>query len=267
MTLSPVSEKEAVRLNSLMYHEIVTTPTGSRYAVTLDEFKRHLSAIQERAPDETGSGFAITFDDGHPGWLDAGEALAQLGWKAIFFVVTRAIGRPGELSTADLRLLAGMGHLIGSHTVDHPPSLSDRDYEFIKLQWTRSKAFLEDALGAPVLTAAVPGGYYSDEVGRAADEAGLRYLFTSEPVTSSWNAGHCVVLGRYTIFNGTSARLAAALAAGDSWATASQFAAWNVKKTIRKTMPGLYFAVRDRVYPKPVRAAAPVLSTDKVAFD
>ena len=56
-------------------------------------------------------------------------------------------------------------------------------------EWSRSRAMLEDILGHAVDVASVPGGYFSAVVARAAREAGIRVLFTSEPVTPSIPAG------------------------------------------------------------------------------
>ena len=45
-------------------------------------------------------------------------------------------------------------------------------------EWSRSRAVLEDILGARSTSASVPGGYYSAVVARAARDAGIRVLFT-----------------------------------------------------------------------------------------
>ncbi|HXS99925.1 MAG TPA: polysaccharide deacetylase family protein, partial [Elusimicrobiota bacterium] len=120
------------RLNSLMYHDILTSGSGSRYSFSLGEFRRHLRDIEARvggAPAIAGreneaSRFALTFDDGCAGWLAAGEELNERRWPAHFFVITGVIGRPGRLARRDIRRLARMGHVIGSHTVDHPSHFS-----------------------------------------------------------------------------------------------------------------------------------------------
>ena len=150
-----------------MYHDIATARNDDRYTFTIAEFREHLAAINEEvggAPAVPGeavdmSGFALTFDDGHMGWLQAGEALQELRWKASFFVITGDIGKAGKLDASDLKRLAGMGHVIGSHTVDHPERISGRDDAFILDQWSRSKASLEDILGRNVTSGSVPGGF------------------------------------------------------------------------------------------------------------
>ena len=243
-----------MRLNSLMYHDIEAART--RYSFTLGEFREHLAAIREMgggAPAIPGgaavmSGFALTFDDGHPGWLQAAEALQELRWRAFFFVITSFVGKAGKLDRAAIRRLAEMGHVIGSHTVDHPVQISDRDDAFILDQWSRSRAALEDILGREVTSASVPGGFYSAKVGRAADAAGVKHLFTSEPVATSWEAGGCRVWGRFALTNGMSSRTVARIAAGRRSERARQYFAWKVKKAAKSVMLGPYLALRKRLY-------------------
>ena len=245
-----------MKLVSLMYHDIVTTRPSRRYSFSVPEFREHLAAIKKTVggapavPDAARdmSGFALTFDDGHPGWLHAAEALQELQWKASFFVVTGWIGKAGVLERSDIKRLAGMGHVIGSHTVDHPHQLSHRDEPFIRDQWSRSKAVLEDILGRPVTSAAVPGGFYSAKVGRAAAESGLKHLFTSEPVATSWDVGGCRILGRFALTSGMSSHRVARIAAGTRTEHALHYLGWNLKKAVKSVAPGLYRALRERVY-------------------
>lgn len=240
-----------------MYHDIQTARTNHRYSFSIDEFREHLAAIRmtvggaPTVPSESPwrSGFALTFDDGNPGWLHAGEALQELHWRASFFVVTCAIGRAGELERSDIRRLAEMGHEIGSHSIDHPNRLSERDYAFILDQWTRSKAALEDILGRAVTSAAVPGGYYSANVGRAASAAGLKHLFTSEPSATSRDVGGCRVMGRFALTNGMSSRRVARIAAGARLERTSHYVAWNLKRAAKSVMMRPYLALRKCVYP------------------
>lgn len=243
-----------MRLISLMYHDIQATP--HRYSFTIEEFRGHLAAIREAvqgapaASVETRGlpGFALTFDDGHPGWLQAAEALQELQWKAFFFVITGAVGKAGALDRCDIRRLADMGHVIGSHSADHPHRLSAREDAFILDQWSRSKAALEDMLGREVTCASVPGGFYSARVGRAAMAAGIRNLFTSEPVAASWDVGGCRIFGRFTLTNAMSASKIARIAAGAPCEHARQYLAWNAKKALKRTMARPYHAFRSRWY-------------------
>ncbi|MFA6003555.1 MAG: polysaccharide deacetylase family protein [Elusimicrobiota bacterium] len=246
-----------MRLAALMYHDIEAAKTRNRYAFTLDEFRAHLAALRSAglgAPavwDAAGSerdGFALTFDDGCPGWRDAAQALESMGWRAFFFVTTGAIGRAGGIDQADIRRLAAAGHVVGSHSVDHPDRLAGRELDFIEDQWVRSKAALEDILGREVSAASVPGGAYGRKVGLAAAAAGIRHLFTSEPVLTSWNAGPCQVLGRFTLTNGMSAEAAAGLARGAAAQCWPQYLAWNLKKVLKATLNRPYRTLRKRWY-------------------
>ena len=253
----PRGYDSSVKLISLMYHDIVTSRTDRRYSFTLGEFREHIAAIKDRvgaAPAILGdaselSGFALTFDDGHPGWLQAAEALEELQWKAFFFVITGAIGKAGCVGRSDIKRLAALGHVIGSHSVDHPGHFSGRSDAFILDQWRRSKAALEEILGREVTSASVPGGFYSAGVARAAAIAGVRHLFTSEPVATSWNVGRCMVWGRFKLTNGMSSRKVARIAAGARSEHARQFLAWNLKKAVKAVMLRPYLAIRKRIYP------------------
>lgn len=244
-------------LRVLMYHDIEAAATRNRYSFTVQDFAAHLSAIKAaaggpptlaRGPKETMSGFAITFDDGHKGWLSAADALQALGWRAYFFIITSRIGAAGGLEASDIRRLHAAGHVIGSHSVDHPYHLAAREPAFIEEQWTQSKAVLEDIVGHEVLSASVPGGSYNRRVGLAADAAGVRMLFTSEPVATSWEVGGCRVFGRFALYNGMDAQAAAALAAGRLTATLPQYLSWNLRKAARAVMRRPYQAIRRALY-------------------
>lgn len=245
---------ERQKLISLTYHEFQTT--RHRYSFTIEEFRDHLAAIKKvvaGAPAvlngiNDSSGFVLTFDDGHRSWLEAAEALQELQWRAFFFVITGGIGKAGAFDRSYIKRLASMGHVIGTHTVDHPFQLSGRDDAFILDQWSRSKAALEDILGHEVTSGSVPGGFYNAKVGRAADAAGLKHLFTSEPVITSWDVGGCRVLGRFALTNGMSSRRVARIAAGARIERASQYLSWNLKKAAKSVMIRSYEALRKRLY-------------------
>jgi peptidoglycan/xylan/chitin deacetylase (PgdA/CDA1 family) len=247
-----------MKLISLMYHDIETASTARRYSFTIRQFREHLAAIKNAVgvpPAIPGgpvdSAYALTFDDGHVGWLQAAEALQELKWKASFFVITGLVGKAGAIDNSVIRRLAAMGHVIGSHSVDHPFRISSRDDAFILDQWSRSKASLEDILGSEVTSASVPGGFYSAKVGRAAEAAGLKHLFTSEPVATSWDVGACRVFGRFALTNGMSSGKIARIVAGAPLEHSGQYLAWNLKKALKSVMIKPYLALRQRMYHLP----------------
>ena len=92
---------------------------------------------------------------------------------------------------------------------------------------------MEDILGEPVSVASVPGGSYSRPVARAAASVGIRALFTSEPTIKFHKVDGCLVLGRYTLWRGMPAEIAAALVAGKTAPRLKQFFTWNAKKAAK----------------------------------
>jgi hypothetical protein len=117
-------------------------------------------------------------------------------------------------------------------------------------EWKQSTAVLADILGHPVSVAAVPGGDYRPVVARAAAAAGIRTLFTSEPVLGIREVDGCRVLGRLTIHRGTSAEEAAALACGGARFRVRQLASWNAKKAAKAIGGENYLRLRRFLLPR-----------------
>jgi hypothetical protein len=237
---------------TLLYHDV--TPPGqedasgftgagaARYKLAPAEFRAHLDALAAAAP-----GWQLTFDDGGVSAQVIAGALEDHGWRGHFFVTTGYLGRPGFVSTAQVRDLRRRGHVIGSHSCSHPLRLSACRPAKLLDEWRRSRAVLEDVLGETVTTASVPGGFYTKAVARAAAAAGVQVLFTSEPTARPWAVAGCTVLGRYTVFRGTPAEQAAALASGCLLPRLQQALAWQVKKAAKAAGGGLYLRLRERL--------------------
>jgi peptidoglycan/xylan/chitin deacetylase (PgdA/CDA1 family) len=253
---------------TLLYHDV--TPRGdddssgfpgagaARYKLTLEEFAEHLAAIARAAPGTTlraeelaarpEAGLLLTFDDGGASALaPTADLLEEHGWRGHFFMTTDYVGAPGFLNAAQLRELHARGHVIGSHSCSHPARMALCGREQLLREWRQSREVLADVLGAPVTVASVPGGYYTRAVAEAAAEAGIRVLFNSEPTTRLATVGGCLVVGRYTVYRGTSARAAAALAAGRRLPRWRQAFWWNVKKAAKAVGGRTYLALRERL--------------------
>lgn len=258
---------------ALMYHDV--TPPGrgpssgfpggdaERYKLTLDRFDRHLDAIDRRAPGAAtttdsmfGAGcpppralpLLLTFDDGGASaaeWI-AG-ALERRGWRGHFFITTGYIGRPGFLDAPAIRGLRARGHVVGSHSHSHPLRMAHCSEPRLRDEWRRSAALLSDILGAPIVTASVPGGDHSDLVARTAIEAGIRVLFTSCPTDRVARLGDACVFGRYAMQSATPAGAAAALAAGDHVPRMNRRAIWTIKQAGKRLGGPLYLRVRGRL--------------------
>ena len=210
-------------LACLMYHEITddpaTTgfqrPAARNYTLSPTVFADHLARFRGAGLEPSlitdvdlaaaGRHLALTFDDGGRSALHAAEALATLGWKAHFFVVTARIGERTFLDGDGIRALRAMGHVVGSHSHTHPDIF--RDLARIRMldEWRISARILEDLLGEKCAVASVPGGDISAAVLESADDAGFEYLFTSEPWTTPRRVGNCWILGRVCLKAGTSA--------------------------------------------------------------
>jgi len=159
--------------------------------------------------------WCITFDDGGiSAWENAAGLLESKGWRGHFFITTARIGQPGFLDQKQILDLHNRGHVIGSHSHTHPPRLSALSEKEIASEWHTSLNILREITGEDSLVASVPGGFYSKIVGRTAAAAGIRRLFTSEPVSHPTKLEDCFLLGRYSIKKGATAKTAAALASG-----------------------------------------------------
>jgi peptidoglycan/xylan/chitin deacetylase (PgdA/CDA1 family) len=205
----------------------------------------------------------LTFDDGGQSALYVGEQLAQLGWRAHFFVVTGKIGERTFLDVSGIRALRAMGHLIGAHSHTHPDIFRDLSRIRMLDEWRISARVLEDLLGEPCTMASVPGGDISAAVLDSADDAGFTFLFTSEPWTTPRRVGDCWILGRLCMKSGMSA---------DNVEDLVQFRGWRLarlgrglKGLARHSMAPLYRLYVERTTLPSPSAAAPQVPADEPA--
>ena len=247
-----------MRTLALLYHDIVPggqfsisgfqSPDANIYKLDCAEFETHLKCIGEVLGSQPGGSpeaqvnddfrLQLTFDDGGVSASSyTADLLEQFGWRGYFFVTTDWISRPGFLSESQIRDLHRRGHIIGSHSCSHPLRMSRCSRQQLDREWERSVQRLAQILGAEVSSASVPGGYFSREVAAAASGAGIRCLFTSEPVASRFQIEECSVFGRFSIQQGVSADWVSALAAGRASPRIQSYLFWNAKK-IMKTVGG-----------------------------
>jgi peptidoglycan/xylan/chitin deacetylase (PgdA/CDA1 family) len=182
----------------LMYHAIsssacVALPQTSsiEHAVRARDFRAQLDAIVEggfftvtlgdlERPASEFKPLLITFDDGHESdWIVAAPELARRNLHAMFFVVWSYLGLPGYLSRDQVIALRAEGFEIGSHGMTHT-RLSQISVADASEELRESKRRLEDLLGEPIATFALPGGHYNDAVLEAAWTAGYRRVMTSD---------------------------------------------------------------------------------------
>jgi len=223
----------------LMYHEVTDDPRTSGfqrpgavpYTLSRAAFGRHLDAIAAGPMrpelvselDLCGNGkrpprhLLLTFDDGGASAMYVAEELARRGWKAHFLIITSRIGERTFLKHADIRSLHSAGHIIGTHSHTHPDIFRALPRALMTTEWRVSRAILEGLLGEPCVTASVPGGDISRVVLASAAEAGIRYLFTSEPLLTPEQIGETWILGRVILKAGVSAATIRELVSFRGW--------------------------------------------------
>jgi peptidoglycan/xylan/chitin deacetylase (PgdA/CDA1 family) len=245
-----------------MYHDVADQggpPSGFEgagpevYKVGTARFREHLDLLERttgrppiRAAELGGAqpGWLLTFDDGGAGAVAIGEELARRSWPGHFFVATDLVGSPGFVDWDEIRGLAAMGHVVGSHSCSHPSRMADCSWERLLEEWARSAALLSQELGQPVSTASVPGGLYSRSVGRAAARAGVSSLFISLPTQRVGSIDGCRLIGRYAIRRDTTAERAAAAASGDRRTWIAQRAPWTLRSAAKRLAGRRYETVR-----------------------
>lgn len=254
---------------ALLYHDVIDGPDpdasglpgpgAAHYKLDVRSFRGHLDALERAlaapplriageadADRKPPTGWILTFDDGGRSALHPiAEMLDQRSWTGHFFVTAGRIDSTGFLSSTEMRELRARGHVIGSHSWSHPVRFSALSRVAMEDEWRRSLDCISQILGEAVHTASVPGGYYSRAVAEAAARAGVRVLFTSEPVTRVAYVAECLVFGRFAITRRTSAQRAAGLAAGKPAPRAVQWLAWNARKAAKRLAGNLYIHARE----------------------
>lgn len=252
----------------LLFHDIVPpgrfdlsgfqSPDANIYKIDCATFERHLEAIRECSPEPPGLVFdqqlrttrrlLITFDDGG---LSAAtfiaDMLASRRWLGHFLVTTDFIGTPGFVRASHIRELYSKGHVIGSHSCSHPLRMAACSAAQLDREWRESVARLQDILGSSIEVASIPGGYYGTNVAAAAASAGIRHLFTSEPVTSVRTVDGCRIYGRFSVQQDNSPQWVGSVVAGDIWPRMQRFIFWNAKKILKKAGGATWIEARRKI--------------------
>jgi peptidoglycan/xylan/chitin deacetylase (PgdA/CDA1 family) len=256
------------RFIALSYHDVldgsaaagdVLRASPAKYALQYTAFRDHLCSVLEstsvssvRTIEDnrkwTEKPVFLTFDDGAIGaYTCVAPELERLGWRGHFFIVSDWIGRPGFMCAEQLRGLRRRGHVIGSHSRSHPPRISHLGKAELIREWSESTNVLRTILGEPVRIASVPNGFYTPYVGKAAADAGIEVLFTSNPTSTPVISNGVLLLGRYAIFGDTPAQIAGALAAASRWPRWRQAAMWKLKQGAKRLGGEAYLRLRRQV--------------------
>ena len=193
-----------------MYHRIATDgPPGlKQWRVAPDLFDAHMNALH-RAGYQTisfadwadaiiqlspvpGKRVLLTFDDGYSDFLSAAvPVLRRHDFSATVFLVAERIGQtalwdteygdPAPLmSWQEIKGLQQIGIEFGAHSCTHR-RMTEMGSEELAQDTRRTRAILEEGLGAPVPTLAYPYGDQNESVRRVVGEAGTRAAVTTEP--------------------------------------------------------------------------------------
>lgn len=263
---------------NLMYHDVTTEnaedtsgfggPGAARYKLPVDQFERHLDAIaavvreiplatpsKNELKSAASSLWTITFDDGGvSAATEIAERLERRGWRGWFFITTDFLDTAAFCSQLQIKELHRRGHLIGSHSCSHPERISDCSWDQLVQEWTRSRQILTEIIEQPVVSASVPGGFYSTRVAQAAAKSGIQVLFNSEPTTGAFEIDGMLVLGRYSVYRGMSADDVASLMTSPM-RRMRQAAFWNLKKAAKVLVGPAYQAIRQHVLSRKYAAA------------
>ena len=238
---------------SLLFHDVYlndpresgfASAAANRYKLPVAVFDAHLAAIGSvlDAP------FLITVDDGGASYHALlADRLEAYGWRGYCFVATNQVGRPGFLTATQIRELYQRGHVVGTHSASHPARFSACTPAEMREEWTVSRKALEDILGSEVTIGSVPGGYYSKAVARAAGDAELTQLFTSEPTTVASDVDGCVVMGRYAIRHRDLPAMSRGLLMPAPWTRWGAWARWNAKGLMKPILGPAYMRIADLV--------------------
>jgi peptidoglycan/xylan/chitin deacetylase (PgdA/CDA1 family) len=187
----------------LLYHDVLQSADeksgfsgkdADSYKLPIYLFERHLQDISASQYPAI-----FTFDDGGAScFTTIAPLLEQYQYTGLFFIPTASIGKPGFLAAAQIKELYKRGHIIGSHGHTHRP-LSHLPYKDILREWQDSISILKEITGQHATEASLPGGWYSKSAAKAAAEAGIKTLYTSEPASDSFEIYDCKVQGRFNI--------------------------------------------------------------------
>lgn len=200
--------------------------------LSLDEFTRHL------AGEDVGKGVVITFDDGYlNNWIYAFPLLKKYGFKATIFLVTSWLHhgelRPNTEQGGDMpicpdhheceaRIAAGnsdevilrwsevaamqQSGLIEFHSHTHTHTRWDKqptENKNQKMQWelAQSKQTLARELGEVSNHLCWPQGYFDEDYVRLAQEAGFKYLYTTQAFGRNTTSTPSTHIHRFAVRN------------------------------------------------------------------
>jgi peptidoglycan/xylan/chitin deacetylase (PgdA/CDA1 family) len=115
----------------------------------------------------------LSFDDGYASqYRSAAAALRARGWPGVLNLQTGRLGRPGGLSSPQVRRMIADGWEVDAHSVTHP-DLTRVNARRLTAEVAGSRRAIEDAFGVPASFFAYPYGHHDARVRRAVRAAGF----------------------------------------------------------------------------------------------
>lgn len=204
------SGRGSVSVPILMYHYIRVNPDpadtlGANLSVSPDDFKSQMSWLAQNGyhPIDLDDlrdyllargtlpsrPVVISLDDGYSDLYTAAyPALREHQFKAVAYIVTGFLGRPSNVTAAQVVEMNANGIEIGSHTVTHP-DLTKLPSGELRRQVEDSKVTLEALLGHPVLDFCYPSGAEDPAVVEAVQAAGYQSATTTRAGSTAHSAG------------------------------------------------------------------------------
>jgi peptidoglycan/xylan/chitin deacetylase (PgdA/CDA1 family) len=177
----------------LAYHKVLSgaDPESDFYTLQAEKLERHLqllaqSGLHALSPEQlVGSeppcqgSYLLSFDDGtadHYGVVL--PLLVRYGCRAVFFVPSSKLDRPGYLTPKRVTEMAQAGQTIGLHSHEHR-RLDMLGEEDIRVQMELSRQIIGDLTDTQPLFFAPPGGYIDKRVQAIVLETGVKVIRTT----------------------------------------------------------------------------------------
>lgn len=191
-----------MRVVSLTFHDVLDNDEQNKdqkgeefYNLRTNELERLLSELRKLGYHSVSSrdfrawqlgkktlperSVVLTFDDGYASHMEiVAPLLMRHRFTGTFFVTTDLIGTTGHVTWEQLKKMIFLGMEIGSHGVTHKP-LTKCTPEELSNEIVESKRVLEEKLGIPIQSMAVPGGFWNKTVAEVAEKAGYEAVWAS----------------------------------------------------------------------------------------
>jgi len=182
----------------LAYHKVDNKFELGLTNVTPKMFERQVAGLKQRgvnlsltAEEAAASSRAVylTFDDGYDCFYrNVAPLLLRVRAKATVFVISDYVGKENEwdlrlsykrfrhMNAAQLREVAAMGFVVGSHSCSHK-DLTRLDRKFARDELRNSKMEIEDLIGREVEEVSFPFGRYDHGTIELAKEVGYKKFY------------------------------------------------------------------------------------------